>query len=240
MDRTGDAVETVTIDDQAGGDGGILYSALPGAPGAEDRPNDDAGVASDLTATPEALDEPVTYLLLDGENLDATLGNSVLGHRPAPEERPRWARVVSFVRSEWQRPVRALFFINASSGILPMSFLQALVAMGLRPVLLSGPTDVKVVDVGIQRTLEAIAGREGDVMLASHDGDFLSQVKALLGGGRRVALLAFPEFANAAYAALEADGLQMFDFEHATHCFNQVLPRMRVIPIDEFDPGEFL
>ena len=36
---------------------------------------------------------PETFLLIDGENIDATLGAGVLGRRPAPEERPRWDRV---------------------------------------------------------------------------------------------------------------------------------------------------
>ena len=39
------------------------------------------------------MSERTTHLLVDGENIDATLGISVLGHRPAPEERPRWERV---------------------------------------------------------------------------------------------------------------------------------------------------
>src|SRR3954447_4128138 len=34
-----------------------------------------------------------TFLLVDGENIDATLGASLAGRRPAPEERPRWDRV---------------------------------------------------------------------------------------------------------------------------------------------------
>src|SRR5674476_941173 len=42
-----------------------------------------------------------TYLLVDGENIDATLGGSILGARPAPEERPRWERVLEFARSVW-------------------------------------------------------------------------------------------------------------------------------------------
>ena len=54
-----------------------------------------------------------------------------------------------------------------------MSFVQALTALDFQPVLLSGPSDVKVVDTAIQRTLEALAERgHGDVLLASHDGDF--------------------------------------------------------------------
>ena len=128
----------------------------------------------------------VTYLLVDGENIDATLGGSVLARRPNPEERPRWERVRTFAADVWGQPVKALFFLNATSGHLPMSFVQALIALQYRPVPLSGTGDDKVVDVGIQRTLEAIAARSGDVLLASHDGDFLPQVSRLVDGGRRV------------------------------------------------------
>lgn len=181
-----------------------------------------------------------TYLLVDGENLDATLGNSILGRRPAPEERPRWERVVSFVEQTWGQPVRALFFLNASSGHLPMAFLQALTAMGLRPVLLSGPDDVKVVDVGIQRTLAALRNREADVVLGSHDGDFLPQVRDLLDGSRRVGVIGFTELVSSGYRDLAGDGVQIFDLEADAHSFNVELPRMRIIAIDDFDPEAFL
>src|SRR3954466_3625391 len=66
------------------------------------------------------------YLLGDGENIDATLGQSVLGRRPVPEERPRWDRVREFAASVWKQPVRALFFLHATSGQLPMPFISAL------------------------------------------------------------------------------------------------------------------
>lgn len=36
--------------------------------------------------------ERTTYLLVDGENIDATLGTSILQRRPTPAERPRWER----------------------------------------------------------------------------------------------------------------------------------------------------
>src|SRR5438270_472273 len=89
---------------------------------------------------------PVTYVLIDGENLDTTLGNSILKQRPSPEDRPRWEKVVAHVRNRWGCPVRPLFFINASSGNMHMPFVQALLAMDIKPVPLSGPSDVKVVD----------------------------------------------------------------------------------------------
>ena len=38
-------------------------------------------------------DAEATYLLIDGENIDATLGLSVLDRRPTPDERPRWDRI---------------------------------------------------------------------------------------------------------------------------------------------------
>ena len=188
------------------------------------------------------MDDPRTFLLVDGENIDATLGGSLLGRRPAPEERPRWDRVRDHARDVWDQPVRGLFFLNASTH-LPMSFVQALSALDFRPVPLSGPSDVKVVDVAIQRTLEALAGREdgGDVLLASHDGDFAPQVGALLADeDRRVGLVGFRELMSNALTELEVDGLELFDLEDDVGAFTVALPRMRIIPIERFDPWTLL
>jgi uncharacterized protein len=184
-------------------------------------------------------DETLTYLLLDGENLDMALG-SFLGRRPAPEERPRWDRVLEFTEQAWHGPVRPLFFMNASSGSLPTAFVNAIKAFGYRPIPLSGPADVKVVDVAIQRTLDAIAERSGNVVLGSHDGDFIPHIDRLLDGRRQVALLAFKELVSSRYDPLVGRGLQLFDLEDDARGFNQVLPRLRIIPIDRFDPVPFL
>jgi uncharacterized protein len=181
-----------------------------------------------------------TYLIIDGENLDATLGMNVLGHRPTPDERPRWDRVAAFAAQVWGQEVVPLFFLNATSGQMPMTFVQALLAMGYRPIPLAGSGTEKVVDVGIQRTLAALADRPGDVLLASHDGDFLPQMEALLGDGRRVGLLAFREFVNARFADLTARGMQTFDLEGDADAFTTMLPRIRIIPLDEFDPLRYL
>jgi len=182
-----------------------------------------------------------TFLLVDGENIDATLGGSLLGRRPAPEERPRWDRVRDHARAVWEQPVRGLFFLNASTHV-PMSFVQALVALEFRPVLLSGPSDVKVVDLAIQRTLDALHERgHGDVLLASHDGDFAGQVAALLrDGGRRVGLIGFRELVSTALNELTPEGLEVFDLEDDVGAFTVALPRVRVIPIDRFDPWTLL
>lgn len=178
-----------------------------------------------------------TYLLVDGENIDATLGN-ILGHRPSSEERPRWDRLIAFLERRWDQPVTGLFFL-AANGDLPHAFVQALLALGFRPVALSGGPQEKVVDIAIQRTLEALVDRSGDVVLASHDGDFLPQLEQIC-DGRRVAAIGFPEFRNRGFMALANRGLEFLDLEHDAKAFNVRLPRVRIIPIDEFDPLEFL
>ncbi len=184
-----------------------------------------------------------TFLLVDGENIDATLGGSLLGRRPAPEERPRWDRVRDYARAVWDQPVRPLFFLNGS-GQLPMPFVQALDALDFKPVLLSGPPEVKVVDVAIQRTLEALVQRgDGDVVLASHDGDFAPQVADLLtvgDGGRRVGLFGFRELISSQLRDLVDDGLEIFDLEDDVGAFTVPLPRIKVIPIERFDPWSLL
>lgn len=182
---------------------------------------------------------PETFLLIDGENIDATLGAGVLGRRPAPEERPRWDRVRDYARAVWEQPVRGLFFLNAS-GTVPMAFVQALTALEYRPVLLSGPADVKVVDVAIQRTIEALAERgHGDLLLASHDGDFAPQVAQLAQQpGRRIGLIGFREMTSGLLTEIE--NVELFDLEDDVGAFTVALPRIRVVPIEQFDPWVLL
>lgn len=177
-----------------------------------------------------------TYLLVDGENIDATLGTSILGRRPRPEERPRWERLLQFARDQWDQPAQGLFFLAANSE-LPMTFVQALLAIGYRPIPLSGAPGQKVVDIAIQRTLQTLRDRAGDVVLVSHDGDFVDDL-AMLADGRRLGVLGFTEFRNAAFG--EIPGIQFFDLEYDVHAFDAQLPRVRIIPIDEFDPAQFL
>jgi uncharacterized protein len=185
--------------------------------------------------------DAVTYLIIDGENIDSTLGQQILERRPNSEERPRWERLRQFAEDQWGQPVTALFFLNASSGVLPTPFIRALQSMGYRPVPLSGAPHQKVVDIGIQRTLDAIGRRQGDVLLASHDGDFLPHITRLLGDDdRRVGVVGFPEFFNAGFAGLVDSGLTLFDLEFDADCFTSVLPRVRIIPVDAFDPEAFL
>lgn len=181
-------------------------------------------------------DSNQTYLLVDGENIDGVLGG-ILNHKPEPHQRPRWGQLLDFAEQSWGQPVRGLFFINATRGI-PGPFVQALIGMDYQPILLSGRSDEKVVDIGIQRTLTAILERSGDVLLASHDADFVDEMHALSAIGRRVGVMAFNELIS--HALLEVPNLELFDLESAVGAFEVDLPRLRVIPLEEFDPVRFL
>jgi uncharacterized protein len=184
------------------------------------------------------MSEIPAYLLIDGENIDMTLGQMILNGRPRPDQRPRWERVMRMVEERWQRPAKGLFFINGSRG-LPWPFITALRSIGLTPIPLGGTPEQKVVDIGILRTLEALRERPGDVMLVSHDKDFAAAMHLLVGPERRLGLLAFEEYI--AGELREIPGLEILDLEYHAGAFESgPLPRLRVIPIDEFDPNRYL
>lgn len=178
-----------------------------------------------------------TYILIDGENVDMTLGQ-ILNNRPRPEQRPRWERVVRHVEERWKKPARGLFFLNVTRG-MPWTFISALKSIGLQPIPLTGGADQKVVDIGIVRTLQAIATRPGDVMLISHDRDFAAAMGTLAADGRRLGILAFEEFV--AGELRDVPGIEIHDLEYHSDAFDgAALPRLRPIPVDEFDPLRFL
>ena len=128
--------------------------------------------------------------------------------------------------------MRGLFFL-AVAGDLPAPFVQAIMAIGYRPIPLQG--DGKVVDIAIQRTLDAIRDRDADVVLASHDGDFVPQ---LTRPGRRAA----PDRADRlrrvrqrrAAGACPASSCWTWSTTWAPS--TPGCRGSRIIPIDEFDP----
>lgn len=180
--------------------------------------------------------DTTTYVLVDGENVDWALG-SILDRKPEPSDRPRWQRLTEFVEARWGGPVRGLFFLNGTNHV-PMSFVQALAAMDYCPVLLCGEADEKVVDIGIQRTMQAIADHGGDVIVASHDADFAADLTALGELNRRIGVIGFPELVS--HELREVADIEIFDLETEAGTFSARLPRIRVIPLSEFDPAAFL
>lgn len=198
-------------------------------------------VADEPTVQPSASAPSTTYLLVDGENIDATLGMSLLERKPKPEERPRWEKVMKGARKLWRQDTNGLFFLNGSNGHLPFSFVAALRGFDYQVIPLAAPPKVKVVDVGIQRMLKAILNQgHGDVILASHDIDFHDEIEALLDDGRRVAVLCFRELLSAGLHEMEDKGLQIVDLEDDFEAFKAPLPRLRIIELDAFDPSRYL
>lgn len=183
-----------------------------------------------------------TYILVDGENIDATLGMSILGRRPESSERPRWDKVLEFCEEKNGKDTKALFFLNVSSGQLPMNFVQAIITLSWRPIpLTSCNENIKVVDIGIQRTLDHILTLpDGDIMLVSHDVDFIAQLEKFLHLGRSVTVLCFKEFLSNKLVALTEKGIKIYDLEHDTGAFTTPLPRVKVIDIDEFNPAFYI
>ncbi len=77
-------------------------------------------------------------------------------------------------------------------------------------------------------------------MLVSNDGDFVEQVGDLLDAVGGSGCSASASSASAFAAAVERRGWRSLDLENDVHAFNVRLPRVRIIPIDEFDPADFL
>ena len=178
------------------------------------------------------------YVLVDGENIDRTLGQ-ILDAKPRPEQRPRWDTIRQFAEKTWGKRAQALFFLNARRG-LPGTFIQALRQAGFVPIPLTGEPDQKVVDIGINKTLEALLKRPGaDVLLVSHDQDFSENFTALIDKKRRLGVLAFQEYLGGEF--LDLPGVELYDLVDDANAFESgPLPRIRVIPVDSFDPGRYL
>ncbi|MDR6939816.1 uncharacterized protein J2S36_001359 [Arcanobacterium hippocoleae] len=265
------------------------------------------------------------YFLIDGENIDATLGVNILKRFPRGEERPRWDRVLHYNPWQPQRDypqsagaalahhdpesiahiseddsasvppshvtpaifnhsfhrdasptqsnsnstvvsppssaeivaelmseeqtnadprssAQGLFFLNASQRVAT-SFVQALLAIGWQPILLtSQDPELKIVDIGIQKTIEAIVQDKpgAKVVIASHDVDYLPQIEMLLDAGHEVAVLCFREYLSLSLAELEDRGLKIIDLEYDVNAFTIPLSRVTTIDIADFNPHEFI
>ena len=55
-----------------------------------------------------------------------------------------------------------------------------------------------------------------------------------------VGILCFREFFNAQLAGLEGEGLTIYDLESDVKAFTIPLPRVCIIPLEDFDPLAFL
>ncbi len=165
----------------------------------------------------------ITYVLIDGENIDATLGMLILGRRPRPEERPRWERLLQFAQELWEKiVVRAL---------LPRRQQRAADAVRPSPDGDRLPTDppsrVPGREGGRHRH-PADAGRDPSswrrtCSWSATTGTSSTRCGDLL-DGRRVGVVGFQEFRSNAFLALKGAGSSTFDLEYEVQAFKEPLP----------------
>ena len=184
-----------------------------------------------------------TYLLVDGENTDLTLG-TILRNRPTQRTRPRWEKVRNFAEDVWDcQKVEARFFIHVREGDeAPHKFIHVLNILGYKVQLLRDNGKKGVVREGIKRALLTLVDMPGNVLLLSHHSIYVDALIQLLGTpGRSVALLGFREFVSESYFQ-KIPELQFFDIERDAQVFHQgvVLPRDNVSSLNTFDPGSFM
>lgn len=187
-----------------------------------------------------------SYFLIDGENIDGQI-KAMTGEKPGPSNRPNWTRVLKWVISIWtdDEMRNPFFYINCTHTNAPEGFIDYLSRAGYRAVLLRSrnPT-VKVVDDGIKKTLRAIHSLGGNVVLASHDGDFLQELTDLARDPqRRIALVGFPGQFNLGLMRLAetSPNVRIFDLEADVGGFETPLVRRNVVvDVEDFDPVALL
>ena len=182
-----------------------------------------------------------TFLLVDGENIDATLGGSLLGRRPAPEERPRWDRVRDYGRAMWDQPLRGLFFLNGS-GQVPMSFVQALDAWTSAPCCSAARrTSRSSTSRSSRRSRRSRSAAAATCCWPATTATSPRRSPSCCAtSDRRVGIIGFRELISSSLQELTDDGLELFDLEDDVKAFTVALPRIRVIPIERFDPWALL
>ena len=128
-------------------------------------------------------------------------------------------------------------------GGKPVYFSPEEVGLGKRePVADVAQVMSRMSDMAIIRTLEVLKTHGGDVLLVSHDNDFRPAFASLIDGNRRLGVLGFTEYLSGEYLELKGEGkVELFDLEDDARAFEGgPLPRIRVIPIGDFDPLRFL
>ena len=181
-----------------------------------------------------------TFVLVDGENIDATLGNSLLRRRPQPEERPRWERVTEFADAALG-PAR-------HRAVLPQR--HAAGSCRRRSSRRCWRMDYRADPAGRRRRREGRRHRHpahpGRAARPRRRGRAAVQPRRRLrrrtssGSQATAARSADRRCASSPAAQFTALGVPVFDLEDDVGAFNATLPRVRIIPLDEFDPEAFL
>ena len=196
------------------------------------------------SATLSAMDESdpaaiSTYVLLDHENIDTVLCSEFYRGDPAqlnPTTRPQWEKLRDHftARSGGQCHLLSFLVDNGKNA----GFRTYLESIGYRVYMFLPTEGVKVVDDAISETLRALAKREGNVVLVTHDGDFVDQLEAMhlspVGKERKSEVIGFREMMNGRY--LSSTRIGVLDLEEDLEAFVHPVPNRRTaIAISDFD-----
>ena len=121
-----------------------------------------------------------------------------------------------------------------------MSFVQALLSMGYRPVPLAGAPTRRSSTSRSSAPWPRIADRDDDVLLVSNDGDFVEGFEACSTAAAGSASSGSREFRNHEFTRSSGAAWSRSTWSTTSRRSPRGSPRVRIIPIDEFDPLDFL
>ena len=182
-----------------------------------------------------------TLMLADGENIYSVLCNRWKAECLTQEQRPDWARIRTRLNG---RLGMVMYLQSLGDGVLRYG--EYLRRVGIRPIILEPETNEdgrrrKVVDEAIGMMFEYLLATDfdGDLFLASHDGDFMPYLERLNDSGktgRRIGLIGLRECFHTVFQA--ADWLEKIDLDDDLKAISCPPPRpCRPVGVDQYDPA---
>jgi len=169
-------------------------------------------------------------LIIDGPNIDAVLGLSVLQRKPLPSERPRWDRVLDVARL-WYSVFDAEFILNGDKFDDQRSpFYRFLKQTGYNVVTPKAaewcdsdrqdPVD-EYAKHRIESLIEPIrTDKSRGVLLVSHDGGYAAVLDGILALDGFVGIVAFREWLAPELVALKHRGAMLLDLQRDFGAFD--------------------
>lgn len=174
-------------------------------------------------STSSDLSSHKSFLVIDGPNVDAVLGHSILGRCPCSGERPRWDRLHSECCKLFG-PLDARFYLNGNKfDFKRCPFYRFLRQSGYR---VDTPRNEEVsdpVDAAIINFVTDLPN-ESHVILLSHDGGYSRCLEELLRRGVSVTIVGFIEWMKNSLTSLKPLGACYLDLQRDLCCFDVTLP----------------
>lgn len=172
--------------------------------------------------------------LVDSHNIDGVLGQ-ILGHRPKPEQRPRWDRVKTVLCQHLGFDSKPCFVFDQrrfTKQVYPLYRFLHSAGYDVRTAILQGnyadnddPVDEFILDQLHLGLDELRGGGAVSVAVVSHDHIYAPVLAEILRAGGRVAIVGFLEWFAPYLLSLEDIGAEIVDLEHDIGGFSARLPR---------------